>query len=147
MNYYKVLAKCGHVGGRRFYIPIEFFITADSAKQAALITRNIPRVKHDQKDAILWVESISYDEYLEGSEKYSNDPYITSLNPFEQSFHHNEIMERVLEEAEVYLPWVNKYKDKDIDAEERPNHKKAAKFGHNKKMQGKYLREFEYAVA
>jgi hypothetical protein len=145
MSYYKVLAKCGHVGGRRFYIPIEFFVAANSAKQAAEITRNIPRVKHDQKDAILWVECISYDEYLEGREKLNNDPYITSSNPFEQSFYHNEIMERVLEETAVYLPWVNKYKDRDIDVEERPNHKRAAKFGHNKKMQGKFRENFALA--
>lgn len=146
MKYYKVLAKCGHVGGRRFYIPINFYICASSAKEAAKIVRGIPRVKHDQKDAILWVESISFEEYLRGVEEYNSDPYINCTNPFEQFFYNDVIMPRVLEEEEPYKPWVNKYRDKDIDAEERPNFKRAARFGHSDKMNAKY-RESIFAVS
>ena len=53
--FYKVTAKCGHVG-RNNYIEKDFFVKADSGRDAALIVRCKPRVKHDRKDAILSVK-------------------------------------------------------------------------------------------
>lgn len=55
MNYYKVRAKCGHVG-RNNYIIKPFFVKANDGKEAAKIVRNTPRVKHDHKYAIIDVK-------------------------------------------------------------------------------------------
>ena len=63
-EYYKVLAKCGHVGRHR-YITKWFYVKASSGKEAAYIVRYKPRVKHDHKDAIREVVPINYDEYIE----------------------------------------------------------------------------------
>ena len=60
-EYYKVLAKCGHVGRHR-YITKWFYVKASSGKEAAYIVRYKPRVKHDHKDAIREVVSINYYE-------------------------------------------------------------------------------------
>ena len=68
INYFEVIAKCGHVG-KRFYIPIKFAVAAESSKEAAKIARSIPRVKHDHKDAILSVKKISYQEYVQLEEE------------------------------------------------------------------------------
>ncbi len=55
MRYFIVTAKCGHVG-RDNYIPIDFAVKAESASKAASYARDLPRVKHDHKDAILSVQ-------------------------------------------------------------------------------------------
>lgn len=56
---YAVTAKCGHTGfGPGFYIPITFIVSAESAKEAAIKARQIPRVKHHHKDAISEVHAI-----------------------------------------------------------------------------------------
>lgn len=48
MNYYKVLARCGHVKKGR-YIEKWFYVEEESKKEAAQIIRNTPRVKHHKK--------------------------------------------------------------------------------------------------
>lgn len=83
MNYYKVDAKCGHVG-RYYYIIKSFFVEACDKKEAASLTRQIPRVKHHQKDAIRKVEQISYISYLVGKERNKLDPYFFVTNSSEQ---------------------------------------------------------------
>jgi hypothetical protein len=82
-QYYKVIAKCGHVG-RKHYIPIQFAIIAENGKEAAQIARNLPRVKKDHKDAILMCEKISYEVYQEILQNNHNDPYLKCKNHNEQ---------------------------------------------------------------
>ena len=62
-KYFAVTTKCGHVG-RKYYLPVTFPVVAESGKEAARLGRDIPRVKHTHKDAILDVREISYEEYL-----------------------------------------------------------------------------------
>ena len=75
MKYYRVKVKCGHVK-RNNYIPKTFYIKAEDGKEAAAKARKIPRVKHDKKFAILSVEKITKDEYLEGIRINKEDPYL-----------------------------------------------------------------------
>ncbi len=81
--YYKVLAKCGHVG-RNNYIEKEFFIKANSGKEAAYRVRWMPRVKHDRKDAILSVEEISYEQFKLGQASIRSDLFFSVTNSTEQ---------------------------------------------------------------
>lgn len=76
-KYYKVLAKCGHVG-RNNYTLKEFGVIANSAKESAAFVRNAPRVKHHHKDAIRSVEEISYEEYIALKKSNSTDPFFLS---------------------------------------------------------------------
>ncbi len=83
VKYFKVTAKCGHVGKGK-YIPITFAICAENGKEAAAFARLLPRVKHDHKDAILNCEMVSYAEYYEILEKNNNDPYLHCKNRRDQ---------------------------------------------------------------
>ena len=83
-KYYKVVTKCGHVG-RRFYVPVQFAIIAESGKEAARIARELPRVKHQHKDAILQVKEISYEEFQAINEVNKNDPYLQCHSKQEQN--------------------------------------------------------------
>ena len=79
LNFYKVTVKCGHVGNRR-YIPIHFPVKAETASEAALIAREIPRVKRHNKKAVLNVEKVSYEGYCELKKINSVDPYLKVTN-------------------------------------------------------------------
>ena len=83
MRYYKVVAKCGHVG-RHHYIAKDFYIMANDGKEAAYKVRYLPRVKHDRKDAILSVEVITKTEYLAGKALQAKDMYFSVHNSTEQ---------------------------------------------------------------
>ena len=83
MWYFKVTAKCGHVG-RRHYIVKDFYIEATSGKEAAFKVRYTPRVKHNRKDAILSVEVITKAEYLIGKAVQAEDPYFQVHSSTEQ---------------------------------------------------------------
>lgn len=74
MKLFKVTAKCGHVG-RNYFVKKEFAIKAKDGKEAAKVVRNIPRVKHHKKDAILNVVEITESEYEMIMLANSNDPY------------------------------------------------------------------------
>lgn len=82
-KFYKVTCKCGHVG-KKWFIRIAFPVNADSGKEAAQIAREIPRVKHDHKDAILSCIEIDYEEYQILQVINSNDPYLKCNNRQEQ---------------------------------------------------------------
>lgn len=82
-NYYEVIAKCGHVG-RKHYVPIKFAVIAENGKEAAKIIRQFPRVKRNHKDAILSVNKISYERYLEIIEINHNDQYLKCHSKHEQ---------------------------------------------------------------
>ena len=83
MRYFKVSAKCGHVG-RHCYIIKDFYIVANDGKEAAFKVRHLPRVKHDRKDAILSVQAIAKDEYLEGKALQAKDMYFRVHSSTEQ---------------------------------------------------------------
>ncbi len=83
-KFFRVTCKCGHVG-KQFFIRIDFPVNADSGKEAAEIARNIPRVKHDHKDAILNCVEIDYEEYQIIQKINNNDPYLKCKNPQEQA--------------------------------------------------------------
>lgn len=95
-KYYSVTAKCGHVG-KRYFIPIEFAIRAESAKEAARIAREMPRVKHDHKDAIQSVLEITWEEYITLRQQNDADPYLQCKSVQEQRMIET-IYDRVVEE-------------------------------------------------
>ena len=81
--FFEVSAKCGHVGKNKYVIK-QFYIKTTNAKEAARIIRFAPRVKHHQKDAILRVTEINYDEYVAGVKKNCNDLYFNIHNSSDQ---------------------------------------------------------------
>ncbi len=83
-KYFMVIAKCGHVG-RKKYIPVKFTVVAESGKEAAKKVRQFPRVKHNHKDAILDVRCIKLEEFLEIKEINENDPYLKCHSKQEQN--------------------------------------------------------------
>ena len=60
-RYFKVEAKCGHVGHGKC-IWITFATAADNGKEAARKVRDFKRVKHDHKDAIRSTTEIDFEE-------------------------------------------------------------------------------------
>ncbi len=65
MKYYEIKAKCGHVGKNNYYVGT-LYLYGENGREAAAYARRHPRVKHDQKDAILGVTEISYEDYCRG---------------------------------------------------------------------------------
>ena len=61
---YEVQAKCGHVR-KNMYTLKTFAISASSRVEAAALVRNLPRVKHHHRDAILRVVEIDWNRYYE----------------------------------------------------------------------------------
>ena len=98
MRYFMVTAKCGHVG-KDFYIPIDFPIRADSAKEAAAAARSLPRVKHHHKDAILSVMEVSYADYEDLRYVNSFDPYLHCRCIQDQRAEYDAVYNRIVEEA------------------------------------------------
>ena len=107
-QYYQITAKCGHVG-RNFYIPIDFFVKASSATEAAAIARKAPRVKHHHKDAILSVQQITHEEFLQGNRSYNADPYTTCHSRQQQSQYLDILADRIIPEAKI-PSWQNREK-------------------------------------
>lgn len=134
--YYKVETKCGHVG-KENYIIINFPIKADSKKEAAKIAREIPRVKHNYKDAILGVNEITLEEYKQLCKANSNDPYLKCKNKQEQ----NLIIG--LEERIIYKEEFDEEIELCVWKYKKPirNVKKYLKFNNC----NDYIDEFEYA--
>ena len=98
MRYFMVTAKCGHVG-KDFYIPIDFPVMADSAKEAAARARQLPRVKHHHKDAILSVTEVSYSDYTDQCNVNRYDPYLQCRNIQDQRKEYEAVYSRVLKET------------------------------------------------
>lgn len=98
MRYYMVTAKCGHVG-RDYYIPIDFPVRADSAKEAAAAARSLPRVKHHHKDAILSVVEVSYSDYEDQRLVNRYDPYLGCHCIQDQRIEYDAVYSRIIEEA------------------------------------------------
>ncbi len=93
-KFYKAVCMCGHVG-RNKYIPIAFAITAKSGKDAAKIARDMPRVKHHMKYAVLSCTEIDEEQYKELKRINSEDPYLSCKNIQEQR-KHPEIIQRAV---------------------------------------------------
>ena len=83
MNYYKVLAKCGHVGRNNFILKA-FYVKAEDGREAARDVRNKGRVKHNQKFAIKLVEKISLEDYSVGCKMMAEDSYFKAHSKQEQ---------------------------------------------------------------
>lgn len=75
MKYFIVKAMCGHVG-RGMYVEKSFPIVASAGREAAQKCKAIPRVKHDNKRAILSVREVTYDEYRKQQGINEADPYM-----------------------------------------------------------------------
>ena len=98
MEMYEVCAKCGHVG-RKYYIDKVFAVKAESAKEAAAIARQIPRVKHDHKDAIRYVKKIDEERFLEIIRENEADPYLHCKNRQEQDLTCELELQKEIEEV------------------------------------------------
>lgn len=83
MSLFEVKAKCGHVG-RKYYALKTFAVIAESGKEAAHKVRNLPRVKHHHKDAIVEVQKIDENRYWEIININAIDPYFSCHNVQEQ---------------------------------------------------------------
>ena len=98
-EFFKVVAKCGHVG-KRFYYRGEFYVSAESGKAAAAMVRQMPRVKHDHKYAILSVTKIDESEFKQGRTKFACEAYFNCTNQQEQALLWDEISPNVYPEEE-----------------------------------------------
>ena len=102
MRYFKVTAKCGHVGKNNYYKGT-LFLKANNGKEAARLALDCPRVKHDQKDAILSVTEVDSIVFEAGRELNHSIHYYTCGNIQEQRMYFSEIEDNVFVED-----WVNK---------------------------------------
>lgn len=102
MKYYMVIAKCGHVGKNNYFKGVLFF-KAENGKEAAFLARKCPRVKHDQKDAILEVSEIDFASYENGRRQQRSSHYYTSENVQEQRGFYSEIEQNVFMEEESFV--------------------------------------------
>lgn len=100
MNYYRVKAKCGHVG-RNNYIPKTFYIKSEDGKEAASKVRKIPRVKHDKKFAVLETKKITKEEYLEGIRSNKEDPFLKVTCVQQQRVLCPNLEEEIIKEEET----------------------------------------------
>ena len=82
-RYFKVEAKCGHVGHGKC-IWITFATAADNGKEAARKVRDFKRVKHDHKDAIRSTTEIDFEEFIAIKAANDADPYLHCKNVQEQ---------------------------------------------------------------
>lgn len=101
MKYFKVIAKCGHIGKHNYYKGT-LFLKAESAKDAARIARNVPRVKHDQKDAILDVNEIDFYAFEKGRKSNHLLHYYECKNVQEQRIYFSEIADNVFNEEKIF---------------------------------------------
>jgi len=111
MKYFKVIAKCGHVG-KNYYYEGTFYVTAESKKAAANKVRYIPRVKHHQKDAILQVEEVNVETFERGKRETYRNPYFTSKNKQTQELYNELILDNIHEEEGSRGNSTHKYKNK-----------------------------------
>lgn len=108
MAYFNVTCRCGHVGKGR-YVPISFPVIANSRKEASKIGRDIPRVKHHNKKAIISCTEISYQAYLELRKLNAKDEYLRCKNIQQQRAIEN------FESRIVYDPQIKNTKRKSLE--------------------------------
>lgn len=96
-NFFKVEAKCGHVG-KNLYFKGTFYVRAKNARRAATVVRRFPRVKHDRANAIISVAPISFAEFIKGQREEYSRPYYQCLSKQEQNCHWDEISKDIYED-------------------------------------------------
>lgn len=74
-KYFKVIAKCGHVG-RNKYVPISFAVVAQDKSEASQKALTFPRVKKHLKDAIISCEEIEKRTFKEIIKSNSKNEYM-----------------------------------------------------------------------
>lgn len=74
MAYYRVTAKCGHVGNGKYCIKA-FYIKAKNAQEAKEKILKTPRVKKSLNSAIISIRSIDSNNYMCGRYDMILDPY------------------------------------------------------------------------
>lgn len=97
MKYYEIKAKCGHVGKNNYYVGT-LYLYGENGREAAVYARRHPRVKHDQKDAILCVKEISHEAYLKGKSDTRKSVYWTSTCIQQQRMFCPELENHILHE-------------------------------------------------
>jgi len=110
MNYYLVIAKCGHVGKGR-YVEVEFPVYAEDKKSAAQMVWKRGKVKKQLKNAITTVYEISYNEYIVKSNEFDD-------NTFVRAHTKKEILDYI-ESAEQLISLKKHYKKSFNSREER----------------------------
>lgn len=74
-KYFKVIAKCGHVG-KGNYVPVAFAVKAESRSSASQKVMGYHRVKKQLSDAIICCDEIDKKSYKELVRVNANDPYL-----------------------------------------------------------------------
>ncbi len=137
IKFYAVTTMCGHVGAGK-YLEVTFPIKASSPIKASNKARWTPRVKHNNKGAIISVKEVSYDKYCELLEENNNNLFLQCKNKQEQALYCSDI----------------KLNTKKLFDEESDNSKHLENYLYSKKMNKIYqkdtkrcyeeLNEFEY---
>ncbi len=96
-----VTVKCGHVGKNNYYRGT-LFLKAENGRDAAKIARGCPRVKHDQKDAILEVLEIDSFIFEVGRELNHTIHYYSCESIQEQRMYFSEIENNVFVEERIF---------------------------------------------
>ena len=86
MKYYKVTAKCGHVGRGKYCVKA-FFIKARSHNDAREKVLKMPRVKKQSEGAIISVKEVGRDSYTKGRFDMILDPYFRCTTDEELTEH------------------------------------------------------------
>lgn len=74
-KYFKVIAKCGHVG-KGNYVPVAFAVKAESRSAASQNVMRYHRVKKQLSNAIISCDEIDKKSYKELVRVNANDPYL-----------------------------------------------------------------------
>ena len=130
-KYYAVCCKCGHVRPNR-YVKITFAIKAENGREAAKKARQIARVKHNKKYAILSCKEITKEEFDFINETNRKDPYLNCKNVQEQRLIEG-FEARIINEPETIAHKKSKKERKDL-------------IEYKLKKQGLFLRELKKSM-
>lgn len=116
MNYFEVIAKCGHVG-RSYYYEGHFYVVAESRKEAAMQVKIAPRVKKHHEDVILNVIKIDNTAYEKGVIREEKNPYKNCNNKQDQQIVWDLIEPYIKPETEKQII----YRKRKVDYSEKSN--------------------------
>lgn len=145
MRYFIVNAMCGHVG-RGMYVEKSFPIIAATRKEAAQACKSIPRVKHDNKRAILSVREVTYEEYKEQQKINDVDPYLqakTRRDYFAAGLSYEDC--KPMDEVEGAMRKAGKRKDDDC-CTRRGKHRSYVQHSYEKMSWREVYNEIVYAM-
>ncbi|MDE6242282.1 MAG: hypothetical protein K2M08_07695 [Anaeroplasmataceae bacterium] len=83
--FYLVTVKCGHVGRGR-YVEKNIPLYSNTKKDASKIALDHSKVKRHLKNAVSFVQEISYIDYIEKKKEYDEDSYFRAHSKQELSF-------------------------------------------------------------